>query len=413
MESLDQTVFTVAAKKSTSGVLSTSVWEVTAVSKGTAKAEIVGKTDGMVAKTLTVIVENRAPDLKATRVDPTVRRPLMGPRLHERPTGITAPPLKNKNNDNGLRLYYIELGASGQFEDPDADDNDPGNLTYRITSSRDDVFVQDGGTCTTAKTKNCKVWVDIVARRTGVDEFNLNVVAEDSDMATSSSVSFPILMEYPAKQTYNVLQIKPNGDFRGITVGYRADTEHALVFKHPEMGMRGFLFADEHIKTLGEIHTLNVGTSPGDVVTATDPDAPSGVPVVIGLPTKALYGKSKPADLQSNEGIEAEDIIDTYTINTSGRVSVAGVTKERVEALMLVVDPTGDAAAADATLAFTVTGVGTGTIEIGYHVWWDEDGETVAAVPSADPPTPARGTRKAKWHSSATLKLTVTVVAVD
>ena len=57
-------MFTVAAK-STSGVLSTSEWEVTAVSKGTAKAEIVGKADGKVAVTLTVIVENRAPKLNS------------------------------------------------------------------------------------------------------------------------------------------------------------------------------------------------------------------------------------------------------------------------------------------------------------------------------------------------------------
>ena len=71
LESRKKSVFTVAAKKSTSGVLSTSVWEVTSVSKGTAKAEIVGKADGKVAATLTVIVENRAPGLDGTRRRPS------------------------------------------------------------------------------------------------------------------------------------------------------------------------------------------------------------------------------------------------------------------------------------------------------------------------------------------------------
>ena len=402
LESRKKSVFTVAAK-SISGVLSNSVWEVNPVSEGTAKAEIVGKVDGKVAATLTVTVKNRAPEPYSKAPALTLMM-LSGPVPHARPAANTVPPLMNENNDYGLELYYINLPAQGQFEDPDADENAPGMLKYKITSSRDDVIVQDGDTCTTAKTTKCKVWVDIVARRDGVDAFNLNVVAEDTDMATSPSVSFPILMEYPAKQIYDVLQFKANGDFRAVTVGYRADTEHELVFKHPvEMDMRGFLFAEEYIKTLGEIQTLNTATNPGDVVDQADPDAPSGVPVTVGTPTNALYGKSKPADLLSNDGIA--DIIDTYTINTTGRVSVAGMTKERAAALTLVAD---DAAEGDdATLAFTVTGVGTGTIEIGYHVWWDEDG-------AASDPTvvPATGTKKAKWHS-ATRKLRVTVVAVD
>ena len=71
LESRKESVFTVAAK-STSGVLSTSVWEVTPVSKGTAKAEIIGKADGKVAATLTVIVENRAPKLNSEADAPTI-----------------------------------------------------------------------------------------------------------------------------------------------------------------------------------------------------------------------------------------------------------------------------------------------------------------------------------------------------
>ena len=57
--------------------------------------------------------------------------------------------------------------------------------------------------------------------------------------------------------------------------------------------------------------------------------------------------------------------------------------------------------------------MGTGTIEIGYHVWWDEDGPGMAA----ESRLPIRLTacnrdKKAKWHS-AKETLTVTVVAVD
>ena len=172
------------------------MWEVTAVSKGTAKAEIVGKADGKVAETLTVIVENRAPKLNSKADDPILMA-LTGPVEHTRPAGSTAKPLKNENGDNTLKLYHVELNASGQFKDPDAAEDVAGKLTYKITSSRDDVVIQDGSTCTTATTAKCKVWVDIVARRTGVDEFNLNVVAEDSDKETSPSVSFPIRMETP------------------------------------------------------------------------------------------------------------------------------------------------------------------------------------------------------------------------
>ena len=55
-------------------------------------------------------------------------------------------------------------------------------------------------------------------------------------------------------------------------------------------------------------------------------------------------------------------------------------------------------------MAFTVTGVGTGTIEIGYHVWWDADG--------FDPTDATDNAPDAKWYP-ITRKLTVTVVAVD
>ena len=50
-------------------------------------------------------------------------------------------------------------------------------------------------------------------------------------MTESGSVSFPISMEYPARQTYKVGQ-RITGSFRSITVGDRAsdETEHMLEF---------------------------------------------------------------------------------------------------------------------------------------------------------------------------------------
>ena len=308
LESRKESVFTVAAKKSTSGVLSTSVWEVTPVSKGTAKAEIVGKTDGKVAATLTVIVENRAPGLKATRVVPTSPLSLEGPTAHARPTGNTTPTLTNENNGNVLNLYHVSLNASGQFKDPDADENVAGKLTYKITSSRDDVIVQDGSACTTATTATCKVWVDIAARRTGVDEFNLNVVAKDSDMATSASVSFPISMEDPASQMYNVEQYRADGDFRSIAVGYRATTEHELVFKHPVDAMFGFLFAEELIKNLKAIKDIE--TSATQLVDAVETNDPGGFIPKGGTEHQTIfYGTSSPPSLAHLDQVDVTDFV--------------------------------------------------------------------------------------------------------
>ena len=60
-------------------------------------------------------------------------------------------------------------------------------------------------------------------RRTSADEFDLNVVATDAAKATSASVAFPIRMEPPAPQTYNVEQFEVTYNFRGVSVGYRAE----------------------------------------------------------------------------------------------------------------------------------------------------------------------------------------------
>ena len=65
LESRDLSVFKVAKKAG-----STSVWTITPVNHGIAMAEIVAKADGMVVKTLTVTVENRAPVRKTPLMVP-------------------------------------------------------------------------------------------------------------------------------------------------------------------------------------------------------------------------------------------------------------------------------------------------------------------------------------------------------
>ena len=403
LESSDTSVFTVA-RKSVSGSPSTSVWQVSPVSKGTAMADIVAKADGMSAETLTVIVENRAPELSATAVAPALDT--LTEALHMRPTGSKAQPLMNEGGNDVLNLYSIDLSVAGQFKDPDAADNTVGKLTYKITPSRADVIVQDGSTCTpTATLTMCKVWVDIVQRRASVDEFNLNVVAEDPDKAASPSVSFPVRMENPADQTYSVAQFMASNNFRKVTVGYRAGTEHKFVFEHPDTaGTAGFLFAQEYVDDLDDIATAATAAGRTMTVPSTnaDPNAPAGVvPVSPATRQTKVYYNNQPlpalADLADEP--DGDAMIDVYTVKTTGRVKVAARKADMpdMDTLTFGTDTTPPAAAEDADLVFTVEGVGQGTVEIGYHVWWDADGD---------------GPGASKWHS-ATKTLTVTVVAVD
>ena len=404
VESSDTSVFTVA-RKSVSGSPSTSVWQVNPVSKGTAMADIVAKADGTSAETLTVIVENRAPELNATAVAPTLT-PLTAAMPHMRPAGSKAQPLMNEGGDNVLNLHSIILDVAGQFKDPDAADNTVGKLTYKITPIRADVIVQDGGTCApTATLTMCKVWVDIVQRRASVDEFNLNVVAEDPDKAASPSVSFPVRMENPAVQTYSVAQFVASNNFRNVTVGYRAGTEHKLVFEHPgAAGTAGFLFAQEFVDDLDDI--ANAAEAVLSVVvpsTNADPDAPDGVgPVAPATGDTIVYYNNQPLPaLASRTTVpDGDAMVDAYTVKTTERVKVAAEKADMPGTDTLTfgtTDITTPANAVDADLVFTVEGVGQGTVEIGYHVWWDADGS---------------GPGDSKWHS-ATKTLTVTVVAVD
>ena len=411
LESRDKTVFT-AGPKSTSTGPSKSVWEVNPVSEGTAKAEIISKTDATVVKTLTVVVQNRPPGPHPTAPVIT-KRTLTGPVSHVPPIGAPATKraLKNENGDDGLQLYYVSLPVAGQFKDPDADDQ----LTYKITSSREDVLVRDGSSCTLSP---CKVWVDILKKRNS-DDFDLDVVAEDPDKATSTvTVMFPISMEYPAKQTYNVHQ-RTTGSFRSITVGDRSsdETEHTLKFIPTDPAADGhttnandwheFVLADRLIRKLDEIEALVPSTqnavTPSDNATAI---TPVGVPPATGTaPNKIVYYNEVLPDLAKRTSVPIGDaMIDAYTVNTTGRVSVA---PKRIGTSMesLTFGSGEDTDAATETtendiepaLVFTVSGVGPGTIEIGYHVWWDADGD---------------GAAEAKWHSVKET-LAVTVVAVE
>ena len=263
--------------------------------------------------------------------------------------------------------------------------------------------------------------MDIVARRPMVNEFNLNVMAEDSDMATSPSVSFPIRMENPAKQTYNVQQFEETGDFRSIAVGYRAEKEHVLVFKHPDDDpdvnprVYGFLFASDYVTELRDEATAAGSTASATQLINFDTNAPgSFIPKGGTVPQTIFYGTSSPPSLAHLDQVAVTDFvgpvgdatIHIYTVKTTGRVSVTAKRADAIRSAAL-------ALGMETNLAFTATGVGTGTIEIGYHVWWDEDGVTVPATnPQGSPPTLATGTKNATWHT-ATRKLTVTVVAVD
>ena len=405
LESSDTSIFTVA-RKSVSGSPSTSVWQVSPVSKGTAMADIVAKADGTSAETLTLIVENRAPELNATAVAPALAT-LLPAAEHMRPTGSTAQPLMNEGDNDVLNLYSIILSVAGQFKDPDAADNTVGKLTYKITPSRADVIVQDGSTCTpTATLTTCKVWVDIVQRRASVDEFNLNVVAEDPDKAASPSVSFPVRMENPAVQTYSIAQFMASNNFRNVTVGYRAGTEHKFVFEHPGVaGTTGFLFAQEYVDDLDD--TATAATAAGRTVTVpstnADPDTPGGVaPVAPATGQTMVYYNNQPLPaLATRDPVpDGDAMVDVYTVKTTGRVKVAAEKADMPGTDTLTFGTpniTTPADAVDADLVFTVEGVGQGTVEIGYHVWWDADGD---------------GPGASKWHSD-TKTLTVTVVAVD
>ena len=342
-------------------------------------AEIVAKADGSVAKTLTVVVENRAPVRKTPQTEPPLAI-LDSPVAH--PTITT----KNTGDKQPLMLYQItDLSPDAYFKDNDASDV----LTYEITSSRDDVVVQTGDKCSATP---CTVWLDIVRNRATVNEFAIEVVAVDSALNKSVVLEYPYRMADPVPQTYKTQQFATSHDFRAITVGNRVGAKHDLTFDIvPANTDGGFAFAHAAAEKLGVTADATTG--------GVDPAALSNIDTVATAgndePAQVHYGRSTPPDptpATENTTAEIDGRIFAYTVNAGGHGRSSS---------MLVV-----AAAAAPTLKFQVDGVGAGTIEVGFHIWFDLDGPTVTNV---DPNT--GNLHEAKWHS-AKKTLTVTVVPV-
>ncbi len=391
LESRSPRVFSVAGRKAGS----TSVWTINAVSAGKGMAEIVAKADGSVAKTLTVVVENR---------DPVRKTPLAEPGLGQLGDAVQHPTLKTMNTPDKqpLMLYQITVSPDTYFKDNDASDV----LTYEITPSRDDVVIQAGGKCSATP---CTVWLDIVRNRAGVNEFALEVEAVDSALNKSVVLAFPYRMDVPVPQTYKTLQFATSYDFRAITVGNRVGAKHDLTFDvvPPDMvvattidDLGGFAFAHAYIAKLAvtsaAITTGATGFAKFAVTTIADIDAdPSASPAPANDDEGQVhYGRSTPpapTPAVATETADTDGTIYAYTVKAGGHGRSAS---------MLKVDGTGDP-----ELVFQVDGVGAGTIEVGFHIWLDLDGETS----TTDPITGNR--HEAKWHS-AKETLTVTVVSV-
>jgi hypothetical protein len=284
-------------------------------------------------------------------------------------------------------LYKIEdLAPDTFFKDSDAHDV----LTYEITSPRDDVVIQEGTMCSSPP---CTVWLDIVRNRSSVNEFALEVVAVDSAKAKSVVLSYKYRMSNPASQTYGTQQFATSFDFRAITVGNRVGVNHALTLAIvPEDPNGGFAFVHAYPAKLAKAAAApTAGATPAtlptfDTVSTATNDAAGQVHNGRSTPPT-------PTPASAEETAEIDGSIYAYTVNTTGSVSSTN---------MLVVD-TADAP----TLNFRVDGVGTGTIEVGFHIWFDLDGGDEASTTEV-----VEGNRHtAKWHT-AKETLTVAVEAV-
>ena len=390
LESRDTSVFTVARMGT-----SKSVWNVSPKSVGSAKAEIVEKADGSVDGSFMVTVENRAPRRATPIVDPMLMD-LVGPM-----TRSVVPPVYNLNNDgNKLNLYKATVPVGTHFKDDDAEHNSA--LTYTIKSSREDVVIQAGGSCAASP---CEVWVDITTRRPKVYEFNLNVIAVDPLKEMSSPLAFPVIIEDPAPQTYLTRQVRKEGAFRTITVGNRSDVNHTLDFDKVDQVAAahvGFTFATKYLDDLrAAAIPLPSGQSSADGIIA--------IIAAAGNTKNVWYGVSTPPDLTVTENDVV--MVDTasaetatrhaYTVKASGRVLTAtNLQVEGTDASDTTTVPSVPIRVVDQPqLLFKISsgGAGTGTIEIGYHVWWDKDG--------------ALDKHKPQWHSTKQV-LTVTVKPV-
>ena len=274
------------------------------------------------------------------------------------------------------------------------------------------------------------VWVDILKKRNSDDfEPGCRCVRIGTKATSTVTVMFPISMEYPANQIYYVEQ-RTTGSFRSIIIGDRSsvETEHTLKFKPSAPATDGhkesplfwyeFVLADKLISRLDGMAGLVPDGQPGVAAPSTiagfDINEPTGVPPATATgaaPTKVYYNTVLPDLAKRATPPLGDAMINAYTVNTTGRVSVVsekvGTSDESLTFGNGENTVGTDPEPMEPELVFTVSGVGAGTIEIGYHVWWDEDGPTVPASGG----NPATATKKAKWHF-ATETLTVTVIAV-
>ena len=358
-------------------------WKVTRISMGTGKAWIVKKSDGSVQEEhkITVTVENSDPELDDKR-----------PRfvaLHLAD--------EDANGDDPRDRYSVSLDVSKQFKD---DDQHQGDLSYKITSSRNDVVIHSGETCSTPM---CKVVVDIVVRRAGVNTFDLLVVAMDTAGGESLPATFSVHMENPRPQDNYMIKEVSDADDWPLKVGHRAGVAHTLTFTDPDVLRTpehryaantalddGLQFADEFSIEIARIDELDTTDDIGIATTHTDnvvTTVTHGVPGII-------YGSSvlpKPI-ADGNDDPESDGTLDTYTVTSTGKVTVDK--DGSLSAASLAANP---------ELKFLVTGTGAGSITIGYHIWYDPDGDTDTSV------TPNTGTKPAKWY---TVKRTVKVMVV-
>jgi hypothetical protein len=324
----------------------------------------------MVVKTLTVTVENRAPVRKT---------PLMVPGLESVRAAVGHPTLKTKNDEIpevALMLYKVSVAPGGFFKDDDAADI----LTYEITSERQDVVIQAGTACAVSP---CEVWLDIVTRRGSVNEFNLHVVAVDSAKEKSPVLAFPYRSADPVAQTYTTAQFATTDDFRAITVGRREGVGHKLIFDAVPMPdgtagtANGFAFAHAWVAKVEALNTTDtVNPNPNVTTDGTSATVP---------PKNVAYGVSVPPTPVAGAAVNGTVIF--YTVKATGSVTAPNA---------LTISTTSD----QPEMTFKVDGPGAGTIEVGFHIWYDQDGTGVGGEKHT-----------AKWHS-AKETLTVTVVPV-
>ena len=350
---------------------STSMWDIIAIARGTISVEIIHKTDRMVARTLTVDVKNKGPRIKPDMNEPYARP--LGALLMDHPTINTM----NKGQEIGaktsLNLYRLMLDPAMYFEDRDDD-----VLGYKFSTSRADVVIQQGEMCTTTP---CVVWIDLI-RAAG---FDLAVVAVDPSGDESGVLPFPIEEVSPPDQTYTVRQRPSNDEFIGITVGRREGVNHTLTFSAvptaADTPAEGFGFVDALITKVD-------GFAPDESPGVTYAPVPPALESIIEGTDRAnvLYGVLKPLNMDAAGALLPETTA-VYTVKASSNLVPS--------ALTLTNGIPG--------LTFQIIGLRKGTIEIGYHIWYDEDG-----VPDGDD---VDDTKPAMWHSDSRT-LSVTVVPV-